>query len=117
MTIDDIKAMKDDFITPATAASVMKMDVGRLVGYARSGQLPFPTVISGNRVKIPRAGFLKFFGQEIEEKKKQTVIETELKELTRQISIMNILLTAAVSKYAPASLALFSEQIKELEKE
>ena len=116
MTVDDVKAMTDDFITPATAASVMKMDVGRLIGYARSGQLPFPTVISGNRVKIPRIGFLRTFGIEAEERKRKDGIEAQLEELTRQISIMNILLTAAVSKYAPASLAIFGDQIKELEK-
>ena len=116
VTMEDIKAMTDDFITPATAAAVMKMDTGRLIGYARSGQLPFPVQISGNRVKIPRIGFLRAFGIEAEERKRKDGIEAQLKELTRQISIMNILLTAAVSKYAPASLAIFGDQIKELEK-
>lgn len=115
MTIDDIKAMQDDFITPATAASVMKMDAGRLIGYARAGQLPFPVVISGNRVKISRAGFLKFLGVEIEEHQRKDGIEEQLKEMNRQLSIMNVLITAAVSKYSPASLTIFSDRIKELE--
>lgn len=101
MTLDDVKAMTDDFITPAMAASVMKMDVGRLIGYARSGQLPFPAVISGNRVKIPRAGFLKFFGQEIEEKKKQTMIETELKALHNDIRVLTAAVIGILSSVAP----------------
>ena len=58
MTVDDVRAIKDDFITAAQAASVMRMDVSRLVGYAKEGKLPFPAVMSGNRVKISRKGFL-----------------------------------------------------------
>ena len=62
MTMADIKAMTDDWITPATASSAMRMDVGRLIQYAREGQLPFAVQISGNRVKISRVGFLKAYG-------------------------------------------------------
>ena len=54
--------MTCDFITPAVAASVLKMDVGRLIGYAKEGQLPFPVQISGYRVKISRKGFLECYG-------------------------------------------------------
>lgn len=115
MTIDDIKAMQDDFITPATAASVMKMDAGRLIGYARGGQLPFPVVISGNRVKIPRAGFLKFLGVEIEEHQRKDGIEEQLKEMNRQMAIQNALLTALATKIAPVGLNMMQDRIKELE--
>ena len=62
VTMEDIKAMKDDFITPATAAKVLKMDTSRLIWYARNGQLPFQVQFSGNRVKISRASFLKAYG-------------------------------------------------------
>ena len=88
MTVDDIKAMQDDFITPATAASVMKMDAGRLIGYARGGQLPFPVVISGNRVKIPRAGFLKFLGVEIEEHQRKDGIEEKLQRIAEALELI-----------------------------
>ena len=115
VTVEDIRAMTDDFITPATAGSVMKMDPGRLIQYAREGQLPFPVVISGNRVKIPRTGFLKFLGVEIEEHQRKDGIEEQLREILRQMKIMNVLLTAALSKYSPAALAVFGERIKELE--
>ena len=85
MTMDDIKAMTDDFITPATAAAVMKMDTGRLIGYARDGQLPFPVQISGNRVKIGRIGFLRAFGIEVEEKKRKDNIEEKLDKILKAL--------------------------------
>ena len=68
MTMADIKAMTDDWITPATASSAMRMDVGRLIQYAREGQLPFAVQISGNRVKISRKSFLQCYGHWEEEK-------------------------------------------------
>ena len=70
--MDDIRAMKDDWITPATAASAMKMNTGRLIGYAKAGQLPFPVQISGNRVKISRRGFMECYGYAEPEEKKTT---------------------------------------------
>ena len=93
MTMDDIKAMTEDWITPATAASAMKMDPGRLIEYARTGQLPFATQISGNRVKIGRKSFLKAYGYQEEEKQKTDrleVIETELHTVT--LLLMTILM-------------------------
>ena len=97
MTMEDIKAMTDDWITPATAASAMKMDPGRLIEYARTGQLPFATQISGNRVKIGRKSFLKAYGYLEEEKQKKgslELIETELHTVT-------LLLTTILMKIDP----------------
>ena len=97
MTMEDIKAMTEDWITPATAASAMKMDPGRLIEYARTGQLPFATQISGNRVKIGRKSFLKAYGYLEEEKQKTNrleVIETELHTVT-------LLLTTILMKIDP----------------
>ena len=88
MTMEDIKAMTDDFITPATAASVMKMDTGRLIAYARDGQLPFPVQISGNRVKIGRIGFLRAFGVEVEEKRRRDGIEEKLDAILKALHEM-----------------------------
>lgn len=68
MTLDDIKAMKDDWITPVTAGKVMKMNPGRVIEYARTGQLPFACRISGNRVLISRKSFLATYSAEPEEK-------------------------------------------------
>ena len=67
MTMEDIQAMKDDWLTPATVASVLHMNTGRLIWYAKNGQLPFPAVVIGTRVKIGRIGFLKAYGYETPE--------------------------------------------------
>ena len=106
MTMDDIKAMTEDWITPATAASAMKMDPGRLIEYARTGQLPFATQISGNRVKIGRKSFLKAYGYQEEEKQKTDrleVIETELHTVT-------MLLTTILMKMDPDFTAFMSKK-------
>ena len=72
LTMADVKAMNCDFISPSVAAGVLKMDTGRLIQYAREGQLPFPVQISGNRVKISRQGFLKTYGYADPEEEKPT---------------------------------------------
>lgn len=115
MTIEDIKAMTDDFITPATAASVMKMDTGRLIGYAKGGQLPFPVVVSGNRVKIPRIGFLRFLGVETDERKKADGIEAQLKELTREVRALTAVMLGLLVHSAPeiAEKIMEEDEIKE----
>lgn len=95
MTMDDIKAMKDDFITPATAAKVMKMDPGRLIQYARDGQLPFKAVISGNRVKIPRKAFLAAYGADEPEK------PDPLELITAQLRTITMLVLAIAMKVDP----------------
>ena len=69
VTLADINAMDGDWITPATAAAVMKMDTGRLIQYAKDGQLPFAVRVSGNRVLIGRKSFLDNFGYGEPEKK------------------------------------------------
>lgn len=92
MTMADIKAMTDDWITPATAAKVMKMDVSRLIQYAREGQLPFAVQISGNRVKISRESFLKAYGCLEEEKKKPDSLELISAELHTMVLLLTSLL-------------------------
>ena len=75
LTMADIKAMKDDWLTPATVGSAMHMDPGRLIWYAKNGQLPFATRISGNRVLISRQSFLKCYGHMEEEKEQDNRLE------------------------------------------
>ena len=81
MTLEEVKAMKEDFISASVAASVLRMDTGRLVGYAKNGQLPFPVVISGNWIKIPRIPFLKQYGAYEDEKEEANKADQILKEL------------------------------------
>ena len=76
ITFRDLLQM-DAIVIPGTwAAQAMGMDPTRLIGYAREQpellQLPFQ--LSGNRVKIPRIPFLKFWGftdEEIQRAKKK----------------------------------------------
>ena len=105
MTLDEIKAMNEDFISAAQAASVMKMDVGRLIGYARKGELPFPAVISGNRVKIPRKAFLAAYCPEEQEKEKPDSAAM----IAAELHTMTMLLTAIAMKVDP-NFAAFMER-------
>jgi len=96
MTMADIKAMTDDWITPATAAKVMKMDVSRLIQYAREGQLPFAVQISGNRVKISRRGFLQAYGYGDDEEKAVTLTQ----DINKRIEILSVLLEKILEEIA-----------------
>ena len=73
MTFDDLLRL-DALVIPGTwAAEAMGMDPTRLIGYARERPelIQFPYQLSGNRMKIPRIPFLKYWGltdEEIEKK-------------------------------------------------
>ena len=83
MTMDDIRAMDADWITPATAASVLHMDPGRLIWYAKNGQLPFACRISGNRVLVSRKSLLDTYGHgEAEMPTERLMMNQILEELT-----------------------------------
>ena len=115
MTVEDVRRMTDDFITPATAAAVMKMDTGRLIEYARTGQLPFPVIVSGNRVKISRVGFLKFLGIEEEERTRRDGIQEQLKELTKAVKAMLGVMMGFMAIAAPeaAEKLIDTDEMKE----
>ena len=91
MKMADIQAMTDDFITPAVAAEVLHMDPGRLIGYARKGELPFEVHFSGNRVKISRRGFLKAYGYLEETEEKPTAEQLMAKIIERLDTIEKLL--------------------------
>ena len=61
-TLDDIRAMSADVITPAQAASVLRCDPAYIRVAARDAPwvLGFPVVRVGNRVKIPREAFIRY---------------------------------------------------------
>ena len=121
MTMEDVKAMTCDFITPAVAASVLKMDTGRLIGYAKEGQLPFPVQISGNRVKISRKGFLDCYGYgEPEEPKEDPQIakmQKELHNVNVALTAMNMMLMGILSEIAPAQYRSLQDKILNVAKE
>ena len=74
VTFDDLLKMNTPVITGTQAAQAMGMDTTRLIGYARERPelVRFPFQLSGNRMKIPRVPFLRFWGctdEEIANKK------------------------------------------------
>lgn len=113
MTMDDIKAMTCNWITPSVAARVMKMDPGRLIEYARIDQLPdpnnerthlpFKTRVSGDRVLVYRKSFIAAYEPEPEEKKPDHLTEI-VKELHQQniaLTSMNMILFTALKSFVP----------------
>lgn len=62
MTLEELKTMDKDVITPTVAAQVLGCDPQWIRVAARQNKalLGFPVVILGSRVKIPRQAFIKF---------------------------------------------------------
>ena len=64
MTLDDVKRMDSDTITPAIAAQVLGCNPQWIRVAARQDKslLGFPVVIVRSRTKIPRLAFIRFMG-------------------------------------------------------
>lgn len=62
MTLEDIKNMECETITPAVAGEVMGINPHyiRVAARTRPDLLGFPTVVYNSRTKIPRRAFIKF---------------------------------------------------------
>lgn len=62
MTLQDIKQMDKDVITPAEAAQVVGCDpqLIRLEARERPENLGFPVIIVKSRIKIPRVAFIRY---------------------------------------------------------
>lgn len=62
VTLADVKAMDDVFITPAVAGQVIGADPQgiRVQAQTDATKLGFPVVVVGTRVKIPRLPFVRF---------------------------------------------------------
>lgn len=62
MTLQDIKQMEKDVITPAEAAQVVGCDpqLIRLEARERPENLGFPVIIVRSRIKIPRVAFIRY---------------------------------------------------------
>ena len=61
MTLEEIKALDREYLTPAEVASVLGCDPQGLRVWAREAPeaLGFPTIVLPPRVKIPRRGFIR----------------------------------------------------------
>lgn len=61
ISLNDVETM-DEFLTPAIVAAVLGCDpqIIRIQARENRDKLGFPVIVSGNRVKIPRDGFLYY---------------------------------------------------------
>lgn len=62
--INELLHSTEATITPAQAARVLRCSPYRFNVLYKLGQLPFPAMLSGNRLKIMRIPFLKYLGYE-----------------------------------------------------
>lgn len=66
MTLDEIRASDKTVLTPAEVAPVLGCDPQDIRVQARMApeKLGFNVSVIGSRVKIPKAAFLRFMGEE-----------------------------------------------------
>ena len=64
MSLDDLKRLDREFLTPAQVAEILNCSAHGIRIWARQKpeQLGFPVCIIGSRIKIPRRPFLRFMG-------------------------------------------------------
>lgn len=62
MTLEDLKAMDRETITPAIAAAVIGCDPHsiRIIARTEPENLGFPVIVMRTRTKIPRRSFIRF---------------------------------------------------------
>lgn len=62
MTLEDLKTMDRETITPAIAATVIGCDPNsiRIAAHREPDSLGFPVIVIGSRTKIPRRAFIQF---------------------------------------------------------
>mgnify|MGYP002765956606 CR=1 FL=1 len=62
LTIDDIKGMDKEMLTPAEASEVIGCNPHwiRLAAREKPELLGFPVIVIGNRTRIPRRAFVRF---------------------------------------------------------
>lgn len=103
MTLEEMKALDTELLTSDQVASFLRMDKGRLTEYGRKGMLPFPHTISGNRLKIPRLGFINWAEGKPQEPAPDP-IEKLIEELHAQTvaqNVQNAMLMALLMEMAP----------------
>ncbi len=97
ITFDDLKAMDCDWISAKMAASALRMNTGRLIKYAKDGQLEFATRISGDRVLVGRVSLLRWVGLIEKEQEKKEAVTGKMDEILKEIRELNIGLASAIA--------------------
>ena len=61
-TLQEIKDCPKDVLVPADVATVLRCDAYNITLQAKANPalLGFPVIVIGNRVKIPKAAFIRF---------------------------------------------------------
>ena len=59
-TFEDLKLMNSAMIPNSWAAEILRIKPDRLAEYARTGQLKWSTLPSGNRILHSRIGLIRF---------------------------------------------------------
>lgn len=62
MTLEEVKAIDREYLTPAQVASVLGCDPHGIRVWAREcpDELGFPVIVIKHRVRIPRRAFIRF---------------------------------------------------------
>lgn len=62
MTLDDLRSMDRETITPAIASKVLNCNPQwiRITAHQNKSRLGFPVIILNRRIKIPRLAFIRF---------------------------------------------------------
>lgn len=62
MTLDDLKGLDREMITPAVAAGIIGCDPHsiRVAAHTEPESLGFPVIVMGTRTRIPRRAFIRF---------------------------------------------------------
>jgi len=60
--LEDLLRSDEVMIGPKEVGAVLGVHQSQISWMASQGQLPFPAIMSGNRTKISRVGFLKWGG-------------------------------------------------------
>ncbi len=68
LTLEELKAWPEAYVTPAQASKLLGCDRYTLNVAAKAGRLSIPHVMVGNRLKLSKAALLEFCGVGMEEK-------------------------------------------------
>ena len=62
LTLQDIRESEKEMLTPADVSHVLRCDSYTITLQAKADpkKLGFPVIVMGSRVRIPKAGFLRF---------------------------------------------------------
>ena len=112
-TIDQIRDMRDDFLSAETVAGCMKIKPNRFRDYARNGQLPFPVVVSGSRIKVSRTAFLEWVDGKKADYLHENTMEMQLMELIKEIRAQNCILLAMAIAQHPEIAEIVTQKVEE----